>query len=389
MTDLVTRIRDAIDALAHPSGGEGSSARARLELRAVLSAGATGAIALVIALVVLRGDTHPLAGDDSVARVAAFTTGGAAAASFALAQLRSTHRLPTLTEHLQRTTRACAMLAIALVTFGLGYLAAYSAGEVFQAGFVGLELDALGGALACAIAAGAAAYLAHPLGDDISTRTLGILMPTFLVVGVLFSMLTASNEEWWEVHFSELGADGGISGFAFNMTLGLSGVLVATLGGCVRADLDRITGRGERSGAEWVGRLLALIGACMVLTGIVRVDIAQWLHIGFAASMVVIFLVLCVGLPRLAPRLPTVVHVVSIAMVAGILVALVLWVPLGYYNFTGFEFAACGIIFIWLIVFVRALDAATADRDASDAAPSARDGASRSTSQARGGKVVA
>ncbi|WP_413317812.1 DUF998 domain-containing protein [Agrococcus sp. 1P02AA] len=389
MTDLVSRLRDAVRGIAHPAGGDRSRARARLELRAVLTAGAAGGIALVIALLVLRGDTHPLAGDDSVSRVAAFTTGGAAAASFGLAQLRSAHRLPTLTEHLQRTARACAMLAIALVTFGLGYLAAYSAGEVFQAGFVGLELDAFGGALACAIAAGAAAYLAHPLGDDISTRTLGVLMPTFLVVGVLFSMLTASNEEWWEVHFSELGADGGISGFAFNMTLVLSGVLVATMGGCVRADLDRITGRGERGGAEWVGRLLALIGACMVLTGIVRVDIAQWLHIGFAASMVVVFLVLCVSLPRLAPRLPTVVHVVSIAMVAGILVALVLWVPFGYYNFTGFEFAACGIIFIWLIVFVRALDAATADRDASAAAASAGDGASESTSGTRGGRVEA
>ncbi|SDS04295.1 DUF998 domain-containing protein [Agrococcus carbonis] len=376
-------------------------ARARLELAAVVTAGVAGVAAFAVGLALLQGGTHPIGGAGSVARVAAFTTGFAGAGSFAVARVRSAAPLPTLSRRLRRTLTAAATIAMALVVFGLGYLAAVSAGEVFQAGFVGLELDAFAGALVCGIAAGAAAYLAHPLGDDISTRTLAVLVPTFLVVGVLFSMLTASDERWWQVHFSSLGAGGGVSGFAFNMTLVLSGVLVATLGGCVRSDLDLLTQRDERGGAEWVGRLLAAIGACMALTGLVRVDVAEWLHIAFASSMVVIFAVLCAGLPWFAPHLPRVVHVASAAMVAGTVVALVLWVPVGYYNFTGFEFAACGLIFVWLSVFVRALGAASADRaDAAggagargtgaagtDAAGGAR--APGSTSGAVGGKVVA
>lgn len=365
-------------------------ARARLELHAVIAAGAAGVAVFAIALVLLQGGMHPIGGEGSVARIAAFTTGAAAAISFTVAHLRSDAALPTLSRHLQRTLRVTATLSIALVTFGLGYLAAYSAGEIFQAGFVGLELDAFGGALACAIAAGAAAYLAHPLGDDISTSTLGTLVPTFLVVGVLFSMLTASDEQWWQTHFSLLGAGGGISGMAFNLTLVLSGVLVATMGGYVRGDLDRVTARSERGGAEWVGRLLALIGACMALTGLVRVDVAEWLHIGFASSMVVVFAVLCLGLPWFAPRLPRAIHVVSIAMVVGTIVALVLWVPFGYYNFTGFEFAACGLIFVWLSVFVRAIGAATADRaEEGGTDASARLGEPGSTSVAQDGTVVA
>lgn len=365
-----------------------SGARSRLELHTVFAAAGAGVLAFAMAMLLLAGGMHPIGGEGSVSRIAAFTTGGAAAVSFTVAHLRSRAPLPTLSEHLQRTLRVTATLSIALVTFGLGYLAAYSAGEIFQAGFVGLELDAFGGALACALAAGAAAYLAHPLGDDISTRTLGALVPTFLVVGVLFSMLTASDDHWWQVHFSQLGAGGGISGLAFNVTLVLSGVLVATMGGYVRGDLDRVTARAERGGAEWVGRLLAIIGACMALTGLVRVDVAEWLHIGFAASMVVVFLVLCIGLPRFAPRLPTAIHIVSIAMVIGTIVALVLWVPFGYYNFTGFEFAACGLIFLWLSVFVRSIDAASADRDeTSGADASAQPSGLGSTSGAQEGKV--
>lgn len=374
----------ASTAAAGPPGRAGS--RSRLELEAVVTAGAAGTAALLLGLLLLQGEPRPIGGVGSVARVAAFTTGAAAAISFAVAHLRSDAPVPRLGRRLERALRVIATCSIALVCFGLGYLAALFAGEVFQAGFVGLELDAFAGALACAIASGAAAYLAHPLGHDISTRTLGALVPTFLVVGVLFSMLTASDEDWWQRHFSQLGAGGGISGFAFNVTLILSGLLVATMGAYVRGDLEAVTDGDRRPGARWVGRLLAIIGLCMVLTGLVRVDVAEWLHIAFASSMVVVFCGLCAALPRLAPRLPRVIHLVSGAMVVGTVVALALWVPVGYYNFTGFEFAACGLIFVWLSAFVRAIAAAKADR--ADASGLPGDPAD-STSAGAAGKVGA
>ncbi len=368
------------------ASARGDGSRSRLELEAVVTAGAAGVAAFLLGLVLLQGEPRPIGGVGSVARVAAFTTGAAAAASFAVANLRSDAPLPRLGRRLEGTLRVTATCSIALVCFGLGYLAALSVGEVFQAGFIGLEVDAFAGALACAIASGAAAYLAHPLGHDIGTRTLGALVPTFLVVGVLFSMLTASDEDWWQRHFSQLGAGGGISGFAFNVTLILSGLLVATMGAYVRGDLEEVTDGERRSSSRWVGRLLAIIGLCMVLTGLVRVDVAEWLHIAFASSMVVIFCGLCATLPRLAPRLPRAIHLVSGAMVVGTVVALLLWVPVGYYNFTGFEFAACGLIFVWLSAFVRAIAAAKADR--ADASPRPG-GRADSTSVRAGGKVGA
>ncbi|MCR8670523.1 DUF998 domain-containing protein [Agrococcus sp. HG114] len=359
-------------------------ARELLELRSVLGAGIAGALAFLVGLALMGGQPRPIGGDDSVGRLAALTTGSSAGLAFAIAYLRSEVPLPPLGRRLQRAVRTVATAAIALVCFGLGYIAALTAGEIFQAGFVGLSLDPFAGALACAVAAAGAAYLAVPLGHDVSTRTLGALVPTFLVVGVVFSMLTASQEDWWQWHFSQLGAGGGISGFAFNLTLVLSGLLVATMGAYVRADLEAIA--RDRGRSRWVGQLLALIGLCMVLTGLVRVDVAEWLHIAFASSMVVIFCGLCAALPRLAPGLPKVVHVVSAAMVAGTAVALVLWLPVGYYNFTGFEFAASGLIFVWLSVFIRAIGAARADR--ADAA--AREGGpADSTSLRARGKVGA
>lgn len=55
-------------------------------------------------------------------------------------------------------------------------------------------------------------------------------------------------------------------------------------------------------------------------------------------------------------------HIASGVLVANTIGALLLWVPIGYDNFTGFEFAACGLIFVWLTTFLRAVAAAARDR---------------------------
>lgn len=340
-------------------------ARSRRELEAVAAALVGGLVAFVVGLValaVMDGATHPLAGSRSVGIVAAALAAVAAGASFVGAYLRSTDpRHAATTQRLGGFMRVVAGGSLTVVAMGFAYLAVLTVALVFQEGFAGLELDTLGGAIAVAIAAGAAAYLAHPLGEEIDTRVLGALVPAFLVVGVLFSMLTASDSSWWEVHFSELGAGGGISGLAFNGTLVISGLLVATMAAYLTHDLERAVPEGGRT--AWVGRLLAAIGVLMMLTGIVRVDVAEWLHIGLAAGMVLVFLALCAALPWVAPGLPRGVHAISSLMVVGTILALLLWVPIGYYNFTGFEFAACGLIFVWLTTFLRAVAAAVEDLD--------------------------
>lgn len=366
-----------------PTNAPAQGRRARQELHAVVAAAIGGGAAFALGLALMGEGLRPIGGSASVARIAALTTGAAAALSFLVANLRSTTPMPRLGGRWSRTVRVVSTIAITLVCFGLGYLAALSAGEIMQAGFRGLQLDPFAGALACGLAGAAAAYMTHPLGHDIGTRTLGVLVPSFLVVGVIFSMLTASQEDWWQLHFSQLGVGGGISGFAFNMTLMLSGVLVATMGAYARGDLEAATGRAS-TGSRWVGRLIAGIGVSMVFTGLVRIDIAEWLHMIFGSSMVLLFCVLCTGLPWFAPRLPKSIHLVSIAMVVATIGALLLWEPVGYYSFTGFEFAACGFIFVWLSVFIRALAAVREDRADAVGRPGGR---ADSTSVRPGGKV--
>lgn len=349
--------------------------RSRQELEAVLAALVAAVVGFVVGLVVLLGDAHPISaapdgGPDAtdaagltIATVASLLAAASASATFAIAFLRSPTRVRVAgSRGLTRVVHATAAVSLTIVCAGFAYIAVQALGLVFQEGFVGLEMDGVAGSIAVALACAGSAYLARLLGEGVDTKVLGTLAPSFLAVGVLFSMLTASDDAWWQVHFSSLGAGGGISGLAFNATLIVSGLLVMTMAAYLGHDLERAIDAGPRS--AWVGRLLALIGLLMLLTGVVHVDIAELLHIALAASMVLVFCVLCALMPWIAPRLPRGVHVASIVLVAATFGALALWIPVGYYNFTGFEFAACGFIFVWLTTFLRAVSAAAGDRDA-------------------------
>ena len=61
------------------------------------------------------------------------------------------------------------------------------------------------------------------------------------MIGTLFAMVTAADPRWWEANFSQLGV-----GWAFNGTLVVAGLLVATVGSYIGRDLHRLLGESMR-----------------------------------------------------------------------------------------------------------------------------------------------
>ena len=66
-----------------------------------------------------------------------------------------------------------------------------------------------------------------------------------------------------------------------------------------------------------------------------------------------VFGVLVGCLLTLVPGIRRDIAVFSVLVVAGIVVAVALWVPIDYYNLTGSEFIIAGLLFAWLMLFVR------------------------------------
>lgn len=65
-----------------------------------------------------------------------------------------------------------------------------------------------------------------------------MLVALFLVAGSLASALSASDEQWWQQHFSALGAASDRSGILFNFTLILTGVVLTALADFLTHDLQ-------------------------------------------------------------------------------------------------------------------------------------------------------
>jgi hypothetical membrane protein len=359
--------------------------RQRAESGAIFAAIAAFAVTAVVIGIWMWGQRLPLSGEgiDSFGTRAAWVAGVCAGAAFAVAFVIATRRgmgAWRLRMPLAKRILDAVVLTVAIaVVSGLGVEAVSS---VFQRGFMGMTVDAFGGA---ALAGAAAAYLAYTatlFGTRVVTTSVAQLAVLVLFIGTVASMLTAPDEHWWEFHFSALGNQAGSgSAVAFNGALILTGLIITVfanyasrdarqgmlLNGVVESGIpesdvsESTAGDGPRSAPFWTLERrastmawgFAVIGLCMMVVGLVHDAVNTPVHIGAASGMVVAFALLAVFALTKLPGFPSSFKVFTLVVMAGIVVSIVLWIPLGYYALTGVEFISAGLLFSWFIVFAR------------------------------------
>lgn len=373
--------------------GRGANGAARAEARAAaraavrvetraerwgVAAFVVGAV-VTIAIMLVRGERMPLAGAASLGNLAGWIAAACAGIVFALsfiAEMRAGHaewrrRLPL-------AKRVVDLVAMSIAMAMLAYLLVLAVANLFQLGFVGLTVDPLGGGALAGGAAAALTYAAAVSGARVTTDGLATLATLVLFIGTMASMLSAPDQSWWQLHFSQLGNSDDASGYRFNLALIVTGLVVTVLANYVGHDLERgLLARGVDP--QWRVRtlswLFAGIGLCLAVAGFVPDAVSFPLHVGAATGMVVVFGVFVFCALRFLPGLPRELAGFSLIVVIGILVAVALWVPIGYFNLTGMEFIAAGLLFAWLLVFVRATNAYAAGDPAAAHEPASAAGA--------------
>ncbi|WP_344882265.1 hypothetical protein [Zhihengliuella alba] len=351
------------------------SASALVESRAILSGGLAALVALVVGLVGFDGYRPSLAGERSVADFAAVTSGIAAGGGFLAGYfqtIRGTHSWLSARPLLRQIVDGAALVVVHASIAVMSSLVVF---RMFQDAFYGLTVDSYAGGGMLAIAAGIAAYAAYDSGARIDAASLSLLLAGFMASGMLVSMLAAENPLWWHIMFSELGTgQAGITSFwTFNTTMTTSGVILTTLSAFVTRDLtrwaavrdadDTAAGRPHRRflrpRAGVVRWGLIGVGLCMIGIGTVTLHVSEPVHTFFVRLLAVILLILLLGIPLWAPGYPGAFY--AFTYIAGALLAgaASLWFPLHYYNLTALELAAAGIVFSWLVVFIRTTTAVT------------------------------
>lgn len=349
-----------------------------VEARALVSGFVAAAAGLVLALAAFAGRRPALSGDHGVGDIAALVAGAAALVAFPIAYRRS-YADPDRRWLAQRALwrRLLGTVALGFAHASIAFMVAWASFQIFQRAFTGLTLDMFAAALLTAVAAALASYTAYQSGSRMDSYALSNLLATFLGAGILTSMVTTTRPNWWEVNFSVLGAaDYGVA-LAFNATLVTAGVVIALLAEYMTRDLRALDAHRTRAGVPAaptrVRPLLAclvLMGAFLVCTGLIPVDVFMAAHNTMATSMAAAFTLLLVRTPAWVPGLSRTFYAAGYALLGAAVVSVMLWWPLGYYNMTAMELVIAGVVLAWLVLFTRNVAAAVDDvRRHEDVAP--------------------
>jgi hypothetical protein len=338
-----------------------------IESRSIWAGVAAAAVAAVVGLLVFRGYRPPLAGDGSVAIYASVVSGTFAGAAFVAGYVQNVR-----TVHLWLGARPVIrqivdVAALLVVHASIAVMSALVLFRLFQQAFFGLTVDSIAATVMLAVTAGIAGYFGYTSGARITAVSLSVMLAIFMASGMLVSMLFAENPLWWHSMFSELGTgQAGLTSFwTFNTTITTSGVIMTTLSAFITRDLKRwaevLAAAPPRRGLMRLVRPRATViracliagGGCMVGIGLFPVNTFEPIHTFFVRVLAVILMVLLVGIPLWLPRFPKAFYLLTYIAVAALIAAGVLWRPLQYYNLTALELAAAGIVFAWLVVFIR------------------------------------
>ncbi|WP_426322591.1 DUF998 domain-containing protein [Microbacterium sp. E-13] len=333
---------------------DASSERSLESLALGVGAGAFVVVALV-ALIAFGLQAAPISGPGSVGQFAAIAS--AVVAFLAVIGGRilvrrhgEQHRLGVL-DYIDGAALAFAHAVIALLGWTL-------LAVILEQAFIGAEVFAVSVLVLSGATAAMSGYLAFYSATHMDLQLLAVVLAVFLVFGVLASMLTASDPDWWKDNLSALGMSSNVSAFAFNITIIVAGFLVTTLA--------RYSTRGiPTTNPKGVGRVrvsLIVVGVFLAMVGVFPVDRFFALHTGVASGMVVAFGVLVIALPRWITGMPRPFILLGWLFLAVTLVLAVFFF-IGYYTLTAVELVAGILVFTWIVLFIRNAAALQQDED--------------------------
>ncbi|TQL46530.1 uncharacterized protein DUF998 [Homoserinimonas aerilata] len=369
--------------LRHPAPRSAISA----ESRALTSAIAAFVGGFVVALIAVgvRGADAPLFGAFSIGLITALSASGIAVVVFVVGYVLSMRSpVNSWRRSVWLPRFVLDVTGLSFTHAAIAFMAALAMFSLLQRAFEGLAFDAITSALTCGVVTALTAYVTFLSASAVSTYSLSQLLAVFVVSGSLTSMLTADEPHWWQSNFSALGVSTGFSGYAFNATVLIAGLVVITLADYVTTDLEELARRREqhvRWRSEMVRWLLVTIGVALIGVALVPVNLSEPVHNIFATGLVVVFFALMVGIRWFAPVMQPTFLVVTSIFIAVIGTATVLFWPVGYYNLTGFELVVSAVVFAWLIIFVRNIAAALHEATTPDALSTASRPEFRATTQ--------
>lgn len=249
-------------------------------------------------------------------------------------------------------------IAYTVIVVGLTIVAE----AVISRSFKGLTLDIYTSSLLIGISVGVVAYFIVKLVSNITTKQIMNVLSFFLIGGVLFSMVTATDPLWWMSNFSSLGQSSErytLSFYAFNLTLILSGYVIIILARHLYYDMKQLIDAHPKAANDRID--LVKIAFTVIALGLTGVGLFPYkpnalqgdLHVASAGFMLISFAVLMLALRWILPNISRPFLAVSYTALAGIAAMAIVYRFTDYLNVTAFELLGFVICFAWLYLFTQ------------------------------------
>lgn len=220
--------------------------------------------------------------------------------------------------------------------------------------FAGASFDIYTSTLFVFLFVAAITYGMLNLAMTISEAVITNSMMIMIIGGMLFSMLTNSNRDWWHYNFSYLGTQQNATYWRFNITLIFSALLMATLVDYLFFNLQK---KYPDRGVKVLRILLYAEAACLGGIGCFPND-PQYHVLHDRISMWLVYIMtLIIGLLRwLMPGLSR--QFLKISYIIGGIMALdwLVFKATSYLSLTAFELLEFGLSFSWLLLLFQNLE---------------------------------
>lgn len=335
-------------------------------------AGVVAAVAAgIVAAFVFAGGLWPLWGGLSVGIVAAVAVLVAGIAAGATGYWRARDLPGQQWRHRLRPWKFTIDVATVSAVHGIiATILTITTFVLLQRSFEGLVVDVWIGTGGAALSAGLLVYWIYLSVSSITTNKLATLLVVFMATSTLASMATSQDPQWWEYHFSQLGISDDFSSSLFNLALIVAGAFVTTFALYVDRDLTTLVRQGVLAHA-WAPRVVSIVfvvmGVMLACVGLFPLNVSMLLHNSSAIGMSLSFLGLLIGSPWVLRGMPTRFFVFCGVSIVILLGGALLFEPVSYWNLTAFELLAFSLIFGWIAVFIRFVDALAAT-DGTDSA---------------------
>ncbi|MGO1942744.1 MAG: DUF998 domain-containing protein [Yaniella sp.] len=331
----------------------------REQLHALWATAGCFLVGATLGFIMLQGAPSAFIGTGSIAVKTAIISAAVASLAFIISTVfyrrDETWHMPRW----QKLVSNVSAIAVTLAMGGVTAIGVLLAGQVLATGLQGLELGPIGGGVLSGVAAALSGRLSFQAGIHLSTKNLSALLFSYLIIGTVFAMTTATDPTWWERNFSQLGAGSGA--WAFNGTLIIAGLLIATVGSYIGRDLHRLLDDVAIPRIATVVIIWFAAGIALTAVGFLPIDQIPVPHniVAFASLML---LIAAAGYTQFAlPDPPLVLKVVTTLLVIVVGISAVLTFLFSVISVTALESIVVGLALLWMTTFIRVLGILTPD----------------------------